>query len=71
MMRSSMFARIISLIFAVNVTCSACASSGGDQWSDLDYSNVYRAAGEGRDIDSTYRQPTVVGCVNDDLYLCK
>ncbi len=56
---------LLTILFA----CNACAAKK-DDWSNIDYSSVYRAA-EQREIDARYRQPSVVGCVNDDLYLCR
>jgi hypothetical protein len=65
-----MFARALPMSFALVFACSACASKK-DAWADIDYSKVYRAAGQSRDIDTGYRAPTtVVGCVDDDLYNC-
>ena len=65
-----MFSRSAFLFFGVFAACSACAENKRNEWQDIDYSKVYRNAGE-RQIDSTYRAPSVVGCVNDDLYLCQ
>jgi hypothetical protein len=48
---------------------AACTTSRHNEWEDLDYSAVYRAAGQ-RDNDRTYVQPSVLGCVNEDLYNC-
>lgn len=66
-----MSTRILPLMVAVAFSCSACAKAKNDEWSNIDYSKVYKAAGENRDVDAGYRQPSVVGCVNDDLYFCK
>lgn len=65
-----MFARVLPVFFAMLITCNACASGKKDDWSNIDYSNVYKAAGE-RDVDTGYRPPSVIGCVNDDLYNCR
>lgn len=67
--------RAYPLVLAISITCSACANGGGaagsrGQWEDIDYSKVYKAAGQ-RDVDSSYKLPTVAGCVDDDLYNCK
>ena len=51
--------------------CGACAQQKSDDWSNIDYSKVYKAAGERRDIDSGYKAPSVIGCVDDDLFNCK
>ena len=45
----------------------ACAKSNSN-W-DIDYSSVYRAGN--REIDSGYQQPSVIGCVDDDLFNCQ
>jgi hypothetical protein len=68
--RSSMITRALPIFLSVFLACSACAESRKSEWRDIDYSNVYRSAGQ-RQIDNNYQQPSVVGCVNDDLYLCK
>jgi len=65
-----MFARAIPIIATITFTCGACAPKGGDDWSNIDYSKVYKAAGQ-REIDAGYRQPSVLGCVDDDLINCK
>lgn len=65
----AMFSRAVTYTFAVFITCSACAPQKND-WADVDYSGVYKAAAE-RQIDNNYKAPTVVGCVDDDLYNCK
>lgn len=56
---------------AIFFVCSACAQRSTDDWSNIDYSKVYKAAGARRDIDNTYRAPSVIGCVDDDLFNCK
>lgn len=67
-----MFARLVPVVFSVVITCGACAPGEKDEWSNIDYSKVYKAAGERRDIDSGYKAPaSVVGCVDDDLYNCR
>lgn len=53
------------------LACAACAPQRNDDWSGIDYSKVYKAAGERRDVDSGYKAPSVIGCVDDDLYNCK
>jgi hypothetical protein len=47
-----------------------CGSGGGraSQWQDIDYSKVYRA--RSGDNDSGYVAPSVINCVDDDLYNC-
>jgi len=66
-----MLARAVPVLFAVTLTCSACAGGKRDEWADIDYSKVYKAAGQSRDVDSGYKQPSVIGCVDDDLFNCR
>ena len=50
-----------------------CGSGGAhatNEWQNIDYSSVYRKAGQ-RENDSSYTQPSVIGCVDDDLYNCR
>lgn len=52
--------------------CVLIACSGGGrhkEWEDLDYSRVYKHYGE-RENDPGYTQPSILNCVNDDLYNC-
>lgn len=53
--------------------CVGLAACGGskrsNQW-DIDYSSVYKAYGN-REIDNSYKAPSVIGCVDDDLYNCQ
>lgn len=65
-----MFARSFH-IFTLLLVCGACAQQGGGEWANIDYSKVYKAAGERRDIDTGYKAPSVVGCIDDDLFNCK
>ena len=66
----TMYQRPNSMLIAVFIACSACAAKK-DDWANIDYSKVYRAAGE-RQIDSGYRPSTsVISCVDDDLYNCR
>lgn len=68
---NSVFARCEQLMtMMVLFACGACAQKN-DEWSNIDYSKVYKAAGERRDIDSGYKAPSVIGCVDDDLFNCK
>lgn len=50
---------------------TACAGGmqQNDVWSDMDYSSVYRKAGQ-RENDNSYKAPTIINCVDDDLYNC-
>lgn len=45
---------------------ASCGSRGGG-WGDVDYSRV-RGGG---DNDSGYSLPSVISCVDDDLFFCK
>jgi hypothetical protein len=62
MVRSSNFMLSLCLL-------AACASKRS-QWDSVDYTPVYKAY-EGRENDPAYKQPSVIGCVDDDLYNCK
>ncbi|MDE3015376.1 MAG: hypothetical protein KGI29_00425 [Pseudomonadota bacterium] len=47
---------------------SGCADeTSNKQWDDIDYSRVHGAA---RENDPAYTAPSVIGCVDDDLYNC-
>lgn len=59
------------MTIAVLFLCGACAQKAEDDWSSIDYSKVYKAAGERRDNDARYKAPSVLGCVDDDLFNCK
>jgi hypothetical protein len=48
---------------------TACSGGNKNEWDKLDYSNVYRKAAQ-RDNDTRYSAPTVVGCLDEDLYNC-
>lgn len=62
--------RTTPIVLSVLFACTACGPGKQDAWANIDYSKVYKAASQ-RSIDDTYRQPSVVGCVNDDLYMCR
>lgn len=68
-----MSSRLLPMILTVSLGCSACAGGQGGvrrgEWEDIDYSKVYKAAGQ-RDTDANYKMPTVTNCVDDDLYNC-
>ena len=66
-----MFVRSQFITVMMLFACGACAQKGGDDWSNIDYSKVYRAAGERRDNDARYKSPSVLGCVDDDLFNCR
>lgn len=46
---------------------TACSSNRQAGWNDIDYSRVHAT---GRENDSAYTQPSVLNCVDDDLYNC-
>jgi hypothetical protein len=48
----------------------ACASQQKNQWENIDYSPVYKAYGD-QGNDAGYTPPSVLGCVDDDLYNCR
>lgn len=49
---------------------TACAGGKSNKWKDIDYTPVYKAY-EKRQNDSGYTQPSIIGCVDDDLYNCR
>ena len=57
------------IVMTMAAVLAACASRNSE-WEDLDYSSVYRAAGA-RDNDRNYVQPSIIGCVDEDLINCK
>ena len=59
--------RMIPLL-ACCLSLWSCAGNSADEWKDIDYSKVHRSRG---DIDSGYVQPSVISCVDDDLYNCR
>lgn len=64
-----MFRRLILMILAVisiSPLLAACAKKQSP-W-DGSYSRVYQRA---RENDSGYVQPSVVSCVDDDLFNCR
>jgi hypothetical protein len=48
----------------------ACANKSHGNWDNIDYTPVYKAY-ENRQNDSSYQQPSVISCVDDDLYNCR
>lgn len=66
-----MSSRVAPMLLAITLTCTACAGANkkNNDW-DIDYSKVYKAAGE-RDVDRAYKAPSVLNCVDDDLFNCK
>ena len=45
----------------------ACERTGKNEWEDLDYSKIHRY----RENDAGYTAPSVLNCVDDDLYNCR
>ena len=49
----------------------ACERNGKNEWEDIDYSKIARENYR-RENDSAYvPPPSVIGCVDDDLYNCR
>ena len=61
--------RYFNIAFLALICLSACAQNGKNEWENLDYSRIARENHQ-RENDSGYVQPTVQGCVDDDLYNC-
>ena len=53
-------------VLAVLCTTGGCAKRRSS-WDSPDYSRVYQRA---RENDSGYTAPSVLNCVDDDLYNC-
>lgn len=55
-------------ILVMLLALSGCAGEASNkQWDDIDYSKVHKPATEN---DPAYTAPSVIGCVDDDLYNC-
>ena len=66
-----MSSRTLPIMVAVSLACTACTGGNrSNEWEDIDYSKVYNRAGQ-RDIDADYKKPSIVGCVDDDLFNCR
>ncbi|MGE0754660.1 MAG: hypothetical protein AB7L92_05820 [Alphaproteobacteria bacterium] len=57
-------------LFCAAVLLMSCAGGQKSQWDNLDYSSVYRKAGEKQEYDTGYT-PSYSGCVDDDLIGCE
>lgn len=68
-MRIYMFYRVFATIFIVFIVSGCAAQKRQQQWGDIDYSKVRNR--EARENDNNYTPPSVVSCVDDDLYNCK
>lgn len=53
------------LLFFVLIACVK-----RDPWHDIDYSSVYQYY-KHREIDTNYTPPSILGCVDEDLYNCQ
>ena len=65
------FMQLRTLVHIVSLVAVLCITDGcakrKSEWDSPDYSRVYQRA---RENDSAYKVPSVVNCVNDDLYNC-
>jgi len=50
---------------------SACAPNNGDVWEDIDYAKIAHDNYVSENDVTYIAPPSVVGCVDDDLYNCK
>lgn len=61
----------IPLILMVLAMLIGCHRNGQDEWQDIDYSKIARENYR-RENDRAYiPPPSVLGCVDDDLYNCR
>ena len=61
----------LTLIILFVLPLVACSRNGSNEWEDIDYAKIARDNYR-RENDSGYvPPPTVIGCVDDDLYNCK
>ncbi|NBO18832.1 MAG: hypothetical protein EBV03_06335 [Proteobacteria bacterium] len=58
-----------TLLIALLLACG-CERVGKDEWSDIDYARIAKENYQ-RQNDSYYTPPSVLGCVDDDLYNCR
>jgi hypothetical protein len=59
------------IILSIAIGLAACSqNSRRSEWDSIDYTRVYERQ-RSRENDSSYRQPTVVGCMDDDLFNCR
>lgn len=64
-MRINRYCLAVLLIAAL---CS-CTQNRRSEWDTLDYTGVYQA-NRGYENDSRYSQPSVLSCIDEDLYNC-
>ena len=65
-----MISRLV-LIVILALPLAACSRNGADEWEDIDYAKIARDNYR-RENDSAYvPPPSVIGCVDDDLYNCR
>ena len=62
-----MAARFCMLLMALLFTGCGNSAPASNPWEDIDYSKVHQPTTEN---DPAYTAPSVVGCVDDDLYNC-
>ena len=61
----------IALIILTVLVLTGCQRNGQDEWEDIDYGRIARENYR-RENDNAYiPPPTVIGCVDDDLYNCR
>jgi len=59
----------LPLVILSLLMLTGCARTGGNEWENLDYSRIARENYR-RENDQSYTPPSVIGCVDDDLYNC-
>lgn len=59
-----------SLCFAVLLLVSCAGTSRKSEWDNLDYSSVYRKAGENKEYDTNYT-PSFNSCVDNEFVHCE
>lgn len=60
------FFLLLLVLTTTLVSTSGCAIVS-DDWNDIDYSRV---RGGSYESDSYYTMPSVIGCIDDDLFNC-
>lgn len=65
-MKTHSFFSLMTALAAV-AALPGCGSRGHGAWDSPDYSRVYQRV---KDNDSGYIAPSVINCVDDDLYNC-
>lgn len=63
--------KALKILLMCGALClTACEKVGKNEWSDIDYARIARENYQ-RQNDSYYTPPSVLGCVDDDLYNCR